>query len=259
MGEKKKEDGPSELHADSDLPLSVREGSAKGGGGEPVLVGERQKARGGEKWRGEKIERKDMTAGEEFEGVDEKNKGADVEEPEGGEGEAKSEAELEEGGAEESGDPARDIQRTQLEFDDTGKNKKAEKDRDRGRNEVSATTREKKSSAIETVGQGTKQNGVEHAFADFSGDLKIVIGGGADGFDDKQNGVVGEKAREGVAADSIFALEDGLPKNPRDEKRDGTKKSAEKIVPAISQLPLQADRKNSWQGAKSGGHERRRR
>jgi hypothetical protein len=71
------------------LPLSVREGSTEGGGGEPVLVGERQKAGGGEKWRGEKIERKDVTASEEFEGVDEKNEGADIQKPEGGEGEAK--------------------------------------------------------------------------------------------------------------------------------------------------------------------------
>jgi len=70
VGEKEKKDGPSELHADSDLPLSMGKGSAKGGGGEPVLVGEGQKARGGEKWRGEKIERKDVTTSEEFEGVD---------------------------------------------------------------------------------------------------------------------------------------------------------------------------------------------
>jgi hypothetical protein len=70
VGEKEEKDGPSELHADSDLPLSVGEGSAKGGGGEPVLIGKGQKARGGEKWCREKIERKDVTAGEEFERVD---------------------------------------------------------------------------------------------------------------------------------------------------------------------------------------------
>ena len=77
--------------------------------------------------------------------------------------------------------------------------------------------------------------------------MEVVIGGRADGFDDKKNGVVGEKASEGVAADSIFSLKNGLPKNPGDEKRYGTEKSAEEIVPAISQLPLQADRKNGRQ------------
>ena len=68
--------------------------------------------------------------------------------------------------------------------------------------------------------------------------MEVVIGGGADGLDDKKNGVVGEEASEGVAAYGIFSLEDGLPKNPGDEKRHGTKKSAEEIVPAVSQLPL---------------------
>jgi hypothetical protein len=71
-------------------------------------------------------------------------------------------------------------------------NKKTEKNRDKGSDKVGATTRKEEGSAIKTIRKRAKQNGVEHAFADFTGDLEVVVGGGADCFDDKKHSVVGE-------------------------------------------------------------------
>ena len=84
------------------------------------------------------------------------------------------------------------IERSQLEVDYARENKKTEKNRDKGSDKVGATTRKEEGSAIEAVGQGTKENWIEHAFADFTGDLEVVVGGGADCFDDEKNRVVGE-------------------------------------------------------------------
>jgi len=72
------------------------------------------------------------------------------------------------------------------------KDKKTEKNRDKGSDKVGATTRKEESPAIKTIRERAKQNGVEHAFADFTGDLEVVVGGGADGFDDEKDRVVGE-------------------------------------------------------------------
>jgi hypothetical protein len=84
------------------------------------------------------------------------------------------------------------IERSQLEVDYARENKKTEKNRDKGSDKIGAPTRKEEGSAIEAVGQGTKENWIEHAFADFTGDLEVVVGGGADCFDDEKNGVVGE-------------------------------------------------------------------
>jgi hypothetical protein len=72
------------------------------------------------------------------------------------------------------------------------KNKKTEKNRDKGSDKVGATTRKEEGSAIKTIRERAQQNWIEHAFADFSRDLEVVVGGGADGFDDEKNRVVGE-------------------------------------------------------------------
>ena len=71
-------------------------------------------------------------------------------------------------------------------------NKKTEENRNKGSDKIGATTRKEEGSAVKTIREGAKQNGVEHAFADFTGDLEVVVGGGADGFDDEKNRVVGE-------------------------------------------------------------------
>ena len=84
------------------------------------------------------------------------------------------------------------IERSQLEVDYARENKKTEKNRDKGSDKVGATTRKEEGSAVKTIRERAKQNGVEHAFADFTGDLEVVVGGGADCFDDEKNCVVGE-------------------------------------------------------------------
>jgi len=71
-------------------------------------------------------------------------------------------------------------------------NKKTEKNRDKGSDKIGATTRKEEGSAVKAIREGAKQNWIEHAFADFSRDLEVVVGGGADRFDDEKNGVVGE-------------------------------------------------------------------
>lgn len=89
--------------------------------------------------------------------------------------------------------------------------------------------------------------------------MKIVIGRGGDGLDDKENGVVGENGGQGVAPDGGLVLKDGLPKNPRDEKGNGAKESTEEIVPAVGELLLEAEGEDGGEGAKDRNHERRRR
>jgi hypothetical protein len=74
--------------------------------------------------------------------------------------------------------------------------------------------------------------------------LEIIVGRRADRFHDKENGIVGKQAGEGVGADSLFAVEYGAPKNPRDEKRHGTKEGTEKVVPAVGKLALKPDGKD---------------
>ena len=84
------------------------------------------------------------------------------------------------------------IERSQLEVDYARENKKTEKNRDKGSDKVGATTRKEEGCAIKTIRERAKQNRIEHAFADFTRDLEVVVGGGANGFDDEKNRVVGE-------------------------------------------------------------------
>lgn len=80
-----------------------------------------------------------MTAGEEFEGVDEEDERADIEKPKGEEREAEGHAELEEGGAKESGNSVKKIEGREVEVNDAGKEKKAEGDGENSGEKVSAT------------------------------------------------------------------------------------------------------------------------
>jgi hypothetical protein len=84
------------------------------------------------------------------------------------------------------------IERSQLEVDYARENKKTEKNRDKGSDKVSATPRKEEGSAIKPIRERAKQDWIEHAFADFSRNLEVVVGGGTDCFDDKKNRVVGE-------------------------------------------------------------------
>ena len=77
-------------------------------------------------------------------------------------------------------------------MDYAGENKKTEKNRDKGSDKVGATTRKEEGSAVKAIRERAKQNWIEHAFANFSRDLEVVVGGGADGFDDEKNRVVSE-------------------------------------------------------------------
>jgi hypothetical protein len=70
--------------------------------------------------------------------------------------------------------------------------KKTEKNRDKGSDKIGATTRKEEGSAVKTIRERAKQNWIEHAFADFTRDLEVVVGRGADGFDDEKHRVVGE-------------------------------------------------------------------
>ena len=180
MGEKDEKECPAGLHGDAKKPSGVGNGPTERGGGKPVLVSEGQELGELKESGGEKIEGKNVAAGQKFEGVDEKNEGTDIEEPEGGEGEAEGEAELEQGRAEEGGDSAGEVEGTELQWNDAGEQKKGEGERDEGGDKVGAAPRQKKGAPIKSVGEGTKKDGVERAFANLAGDLKIVIGGRAD-------------------------------------------------------------------------------
>jgi hypothetical protein len=89
--------------------------------------------------------------------------------------------------------------------------------------------------------------------------LKVVIRRGADRFHDEKNCVVGQQAGEGVGSDGGFALKHGTPKDPRDEKRHGTEEGSQKVVPAVCELALKANREDGRKCGEGGDHERRRR
>jgi hypothetical protein len=76
--QKKKNPGPAKLHAEARHPGLPGDGSAKRGGREPVLVRKGENPGCGEKRGGKQVEGKDVSAGEKFEGVDEKDESADI-------------------------------------------------------------------------------------------------------------------------------------------------------------------------------------
>jgi len=61
--QKKKKPGPAKLHAEASHPSFPRDGSAKRGGREPVLVRKGENPGCGEKWGGKQVEREDVSAG----------------------------------------------------------------------------------------------------------------------------------------------------------------------------------------------------
>lgn len=177
MREEKKEKGPAELDGEAGGPSGRGESSAKGGGGEPVLVGKGEALGEVEKSGRKQIEGKDVAPGEEFKRVDEKDEGADIKNPKRGEGKTKGQAELQEGGAKDGGKAASKIDRAEFERNNTGEEEETEGDGDESGGEVGATTGEKESAPIEAVGEGAQKDGVEGALPNLAGDLEIIVGG----------------------------------------------------------------------------------
>jgi len=174
-----------------------------------------------------------MPAGEKFEGVNEKDEGADIQQPKGDEGETEGQAELEKSGSDQGGDPVDPIEGMQFKRNGPGKKEKAECDRQDGGRQVGTSPGKKEGAAVQSIRKGAKQYGIEHSLANFPGDLKIIIGGGTDGLDHEENGVIGEEAGQSVGADGFFSLKNRLPEDPGNEKGHCAEKGAEKIVPAI--------------------------
>jgi hypothetical protein len=257
--QKKKKPGPTKLYAKARHPGFPGDGSAKRGGREPVLVRKGENPGSGEKRGGKQVEGKDVSAGEKFEGVDEKDESADIQQPKGDEGETEGQAELEKSGSDQGGDPVDPIEGMQFKRNGPGKKEKAEGDRQDGGREVGAAPGKKEGSAVQPIRKGAKQDGIEHSLANFPGDLKIIIGGGTDGLDHEENGVIGEETGQGVGPDGFFSLKNRLPENPGNEKGHCAEKGAEKVVPAIRQLALKPDGKYGGKCGERGHHERRRR
>ena len=167
MGENKKEKCPAVLETEAGFPRSFGERSAKSRRWEPVFVGKGKEAYHGEERGGQQIERKDMAAGEKLKGVDQKDQGADIEQPERAQGKAKGEAKLEKSSAEQGRNPVDEIEVGQFKVHCPGKYEKAEGDGDQGGDEVGAASCRKQGSPIETVRKGAQENWIEHALADF--------------------------------------------------------------------------------------------
>jgi hypothetical protein len=72
----------------------VRKRATKGSGGKPVLVGEGEELGDLKESGGKQIEGKNVSPCQKLQRVDEEDESADIEKPEGGEGETESKAEL---------------------------------------------------------------------------------------------------------------------------------------------------------------------
>ena len=200
-----------------------------------------------------------MAAGKVLQCVNEKDQGADLQQPKSGEGKAEGQAELKQGGSEKRGETVDKVEGAEFQIHHPRKKEEAERDGYEGGDEVGTAACGEKGSAVETVGQGTKKDGVQHSLADFRGDLKIVIGRLGDGLHHQQNGVVGEDAGEGVIPDRFAATENRAPKHKRNQKGKGAESGPKKVIPAVGELALQTERKDSRKGAERGGHRLRRR
>ena len=121
VGQHHKKESPAVLEAEAGSPGLVGQVSAKSGGGEPIFIGEGEETDHGEHRSGKEVEGKDVAAGKELQRIDEKDQGADLEQPEGAKGEAEGEAELKQGGAEQRGETMDKVQVGPLQIHRPGK------------------------------------------------------------------------------------------------------------------------------------------
>ena len=96
-----------------------------------------------------------MASGQKFEGIDEKNEGADVEEPKGDKGKTESKTELEQGRPQEGGQAMPKVESVPFQGKRAGEEKETNHHGDKGGREVSTTSGQKEKEPVQPIRQGT--------------------------------------------------------------------------------------------------------
>src|SRR5438105_3042046 len=128
----------------------------------------------------------------------------------------------------------------------TTKIEKYKRDRENGNRRINESAGKKDTGPIAEIVQGFGQERIDLTLTDIGGDLPFILGWGYQVRSQNGQEIVIDHRSIVISSEAAAALvEDSAPEEDSSGQRNQTKKSAQKIVPAIYERVLQSQIKNS--------------